>query len=521
MLFNSYEFVFAFLPVALAGIFLLARFVGPGAAQLLLIAASLTFYGVWNIQYLPLLLISIFFNYLIALAMVREPNASRRGAYLAFAAVVNIGLLGYYKYMNFFLHTVGNVTGQHFDTLAIILPLGISFYTFQQLTLLIDISNGSVEKFRLRDFGLFVIFFPHLIAGPIVHHREMMPQFEKATYRFDWSNMAVGSALFAGGLFKKVVLADSIAVPVSALYAQAASGEPMSASLAWGAALGYTLQLYFDFSAYSDMALGLSRMLGIKLPMNFNSPLKATSMIDFWARWHITLTRFLTAYVYTPISVAAIRGRAAKKKKGIAGNRTTVPAFLQIIAVPTLITMFISGLWHGAGDQFIVWGLLHAALLIINHAWRLSRTKFWKDQVSYDRLMRPLGFVMTLTCIAATMIFFRADSVATAFNVVEGMFFLNGAGFAMPELAFEVWQWIIPLLLIAVLAPNLLEIMRNYEPAITMPSESTAGRLNVLGKLADKIRWAPKPVWAAGMAVAAAVSVLALYRVSEFLYWNF
>ena len=545
MLFNSYQFIFAFLPIALVGCWLLARWKGAGAAQLWLIASSFFFYACWNPAYLPLLLGSILFNYMIAVLMVRTDVQKRRQMLLALAVVVNLGLLAYYKYTNYALSTANHLAGTNFRIEDILLPLGISFYTFQQLTLLIDISAGTVHKFRLRDFSLFVVFFPHLIAGPIVHHREMMPQFEKAEYKFKWENFAPGLALFAVGLFKKVVLADGIAEFVSPLYAQAAAGEKLTAFYAWAAAFGYTLQLYFDFSGYSEMALGLALFFGIKLPMNFNSPLRATSMIDFWSRWHITLTRFLTAYVYNPISMALMRRRMKQGKKGIAGAKTTIPAYLQIILVPTVITMFLSGLWHGAGDQFLVWGLLHGAFLAINHAWRLVRPRFWKDNVSYDRVAKPAGWALTLLCVVVTMVFFRASSVESAMNVIGGFFFLNGAvlpvalaeqspalagvlsalniGFAPLPLdgLVKIWMWIVPLLAIAVLSPNVLEIMRKYQPAITMPGETAAGRVDFFGKIARKLSWAPSSAWAVTAAGLAVVSVFSLFRVSEFLYWNF
>ncbi len=290
MLFNSYEFIFAFLPVVLAVCFVCARTLGPGAAQIWLTAASLYFYASWNVQYLPLLLVSILFNYAVARVLVRTASDERRQVLLLSAVAINLALLGYYKYTNYFLDTLNTVAGTHYSFLELALPLGISFYTFQQLTLLVDISQGTIKSFRFRDFLLFVTFFPHLIAGPIVHHREMMPQFERADYRARWDNLAIGLTLFAVGLFKKAVLADGIATQVAPLFTSAAAG-PSTFVFAWAAAIGFVLQMYFDFSGYSEMALGLARMVGIKLPMNFNSPLKATSIIQYWACWHITLTR--------------------------------------------------------------------------------------------------------------------------------------------------------------------------------------------------------------------------------------
>jgi len=274
MIFNSWQFLFAFVPVVLTGTFLLAR-LGAAAAQFWLIAASLFFYGVWNVAYLPLLLGSIVFNYLIAIRMARCVNPRPRTALLCLAVAIDLGLLGYYKYTGFFLENLNGIAGTNYAWRSMILPLGISFYTFQQITLLADISAGQIKDFRFRDFLLFVTFFPHLIAGPIVHHREMMPQFQKADYRLEWENVTVGFVLLVIGLFKKSVLADTIADYITPIFTDAASGKPISLLFAWAAAIGFTLQMYFDFSGYSEMALGLARMVGIKLPMNFNSPLKA------------------------------------------------------------------------------------------------------------------------------------------------------------------------------------------------------------------------------------------------------
>ena len=430
VLFNSYEFILAYLPVTLAVTYLLARLAGPGPAQLWLIAASFYFYASWNLRYLPLLAGSILFNYAMASLMLRLPEERRR-AYMLAAVAVDLGLLAYYKYTNFFVDSINAVGGSHFFVAQILLPLGISFYTFQQITLLVDISGGDVGRVRLRDFGLFVIFFPHLIAGPIVHHREMMPQFERASYRFDWDNMAVGLTLFVVGLFKKAVLADGIATSVVPLFGDAAAGRPVTLVYAWAASLGFALQMYFDFSGYSEMALGLARMLGIKLPMNFNSPLKAASIIEYWACWHMTLTRFLTAYVYNPIAMAIARWRRARGWRQMPGPRGTLGAGVSMIAAPTIGTMFLSGLWHGAGPQFLVFGLLHGAYLTTNHFWRLYRPRFWADAAGHDRVMRLAGLLLTLVAAAVALTYFRADSVRAGNDIVAGMAGLHGV--ALPD----------------------------------------------------------------------------------------
>ena len=546
MLFNSYEFIFVFLPVVLAGCFVLARFAGAQAAQLWLTAASLYFYGSWNLRYLPLLLGSVVFNYGVARLLVRTPDEGRKRALILGAAAVNLALLGYYKYTNYFLGTVNDVVGTRFVVEQILLPLGISFYTFQQLTLLVDIGRGTIERFRFRDFLLFVTFYPHLIAGPIVHHREMMPQFQAADYRMRAENLAVGLTLFAVGLFKKAVLADGIANQVVPLYSIANSGQEMSLLYAWGAAVGFTLQMYFDFSGYSEMALGLGRMVGIKLPMNFNSPLKATSIIQYWSCWHITLTRFLTAYIYNPVAVALTRRRLTAGLKGVRGVRTEPRAFAMLIAVPTVVTMFLSGLWHGAGNQYLVFGLLHAGYLTVNHAWRLWRPKFWANGPGYARVMGPVGLVLTFLSASVALTYFAAASVGSGNAIVSGMVGAHGVvlpsvianrlpgvagvlgslgvGFAPGSITglMSLYAWMGVLLLIALVPPNILQLMLAYQPAVTLPAPyPSEGTLAPFRRLWGGMGWRPGVGWAVAVAAMTMLGILTLNEVTEFLYWQF
>lgn len=546
MLFNSYEFIFVFLPVVLAGCFVLARYAGAQAAQLWLTAASLYFYGSWNLRYLPLLLGSVVFNYGVALLLVRTGDEGRKRALILVAAAVNLALLGYYKYTNYFLGTVNDVAGTRFVVEQILLPLGISFYTFQQLTLLVDIGRGTIERFRFRDFLLFVTFYPHLIAGPIVHHREMMPQFQTADYRMRAENLAVGLTLFAVGLFKKAVLADGIANQVVPLYSMANGGQEMSLLYAWGAAVGFTLQMYFDFSGYSEMALGLARMVGIKLPMNFNSPLKATSIIQYWSCWHITLTRFLTAYIYNPIAVALTRRRLSAGLKGVRGVRTEPRAFGMLIAVPTVVTMFLSGLWHGAGNQYLVFGLLHAGYLTVNHAWRLWRPKFWANGPGYARVMGPVGLVLTFLSATVALTYFAAASVGSGSAIISGMVGAHGVvlpsviasrlpgvagvlsglgvGFAPGSITglMTLYAWMGVLLVIALVPPNILQIMLAYQPAVTLPAAyPSEGTLAPFRRLWSGVGWRPGVGWAVAVAAMTMLGILTLNEVTEFLYWQF
>jgi alginate O-acetyltransferase complex protein AlgI len=539
VVFNSYQFLFGFLPVVLTGTFLLAR-IGPGAAQCWLIAASLAFYAAWNAAYVPLLLGSILFNYGIAVRMAKVDNPTTRAWLLGCAVAVDLGLLGYYKYTGYFLDTLNAATGTDYTWRSLMLPLGISFYTFQQLTLLADISSGRIKDFRFRDFLLFVTFFPHLIAGPIVHHREMMPQFRQADYRLSWENLAIGCVLLAVGLCKKVILADGIAGFVTPIFTDAAAGIPISFLSAWAGAVGFTLQMYFDFSGYSEMALGLARMVGIKLPMNFNSPLKALSVVDYWSRWHITLTRFLTAVIYNPIAMRLARRRAAAGKSG-----TTWGAFCGVIALPTLITMLLSGVWHGAGNQFLLFGLLHGVALVINHAWRLARPRFWPDTAHYQRTTRPLAWLLTFLLVTVALTWFHATSVASGGNIVLGMAGVHGlvlpggiagglpglagglsrlgVGFAADDMGglAMLYGWIVVLLATALVPPNTLEMLRAWQPAVTMPGITPVGRLDRWRHLASRLQFSLSPPWAVATAVVLTLGVLGVNRVSEFLYWRF
>lgn len=539
VVFNSYQFLFGFLPVVLIGTFLLAR-IAARAAQYWLIAASLAFYAAWNPAYLPLLLGSILFNYVVAVCMAQTESATTRQWLLGCTVAVDLGLLGFYKYTGYFLQTWNAAAGTDYTWRSLILPLGISFYTFQQLTLLADVSAGRIKDLRFRDFLLFVTFFPHLIAGPIVHHREMMPQFQRADYRLNWENLAIGGVLLSVGLCKKVILADGIAGFVAPIFAGAAADSPVSLLFAWAGAVGFTLQMYFDFSGYSEMALGLARMVGIRLPMNFNSPLKALSVVDFWARWHITLTRFLTSGIYNPIAIRLARRRAAAGKPG-----HTLGAFCGVIALPTLVTMLLSGLWHGAGNQFLLFGLLHGIALISNHGWRLVRPRFWPDTAHYQRTTRPVAWLLTFLLVTVALTWFHAASVAAGGNIVLGLAGLHGLvlpdgiaslfpglaavlsrlgiGFAADGMGAlgMLYGWIAVLLAIALVPPNTLEMLRAWQPAVTMPAATSLGRLDLWRGLAMRWQLALTPVWAVATAAILTLGLLGVNRISEFLYWQF
>src|SRR5271166_3224038 len=438
MLFNSHEFLFVFLPVTLLGFYLLGP-VSRQAAILWLILTSLLFYGWWRPLNILIIGPSIIVNYFLASFLLRlsqrgdQPGLSR--AVLIAGILFNVAFLGFFKYADFVYGAINDVFGANLILLHIILPLGISFITFQKIAFLIDVQAGRVKAFTFREYCTFVLFFPQLIAGPIVHYREMMPQFAAATCRFDKENFAVALTLLFFGLFKKVVLADNIAPLVTPIYEHSAAAGNTPFLLAWMAAVGFTLQLYFDFSGYTDMALGLARFFGIRLPPNFNSPLRASNIIDFWLRWNMTLTRFLTAYIYNPLVLWLTRRRLAKGQPGFGGRNTTVGAFVSLLMFPTVITMFVSGLWHGAGYGFIVWGLLHGFYLTINHGWRVVAVRLWPDRSSYDRVMKPAGWVLTFVSVTTAMVFFRAPTIMSAIDLVKGVIGLNGI--ALPQALFD------------------------------------------------------------------------------------
>ena len=543
MLFNSYEFILVFLPLTLAGFSLLGRH-SRTLALSWIVLASLVFYAWWRPINALIIAPSVLVNYLLARWLLRlgadKTRAGLARLVLLLGIAFNIAFLGYFKYINFLSTAANDLVGTNFVLTQVVLPLGISFITFQKIAFLIDVHGGRIPSFTLRDYGLFVLFFPQLIAGPIVHYREMMPQFQQASCRPDRQDLAVGLSLFVFGLFKKVVLADGVADHVSPIYDQAAAGMQVALFQAWIAAIGFTLQIYFDFSGYSDMALGLARFFGIKLPANFDSPLQATSIVDFWSRWHMTLTRFLTAYLYNPLVLWLTRRRMARRLPGVGGRTPSVGAYFQLVAGPTLLTMLVSGLWHGAGYLFILWGLLHGVYLSINHAWRLLRPRIWLDKEAYERRMRPVGFVITFLSVAVAMVVFRASNIAAAKSVLQGMTGQHGITLpqqlqsrldplkgvlqqvvsSTPDLSTQALAmavaWLAVLLLIALLLPNTLQIMARFEPAIGL--QHRPGRTLALARALD---WAPTLPWAVTMAAMAAAAVMRIGGKSEFLYWQF
>lgn len=433
MLFHAPEFISWFLPGVVLVFFVLGVLKAIRLAMLWLILASFFFYGWWRVDYVPLLLASIIANY----ALGQKLAADRNWVVLALGVTGNLSLLGYFKYTGFILSNINEAFGSDFVSLSVLLPLGISFWTFQQIAFLIDAYDGEVGENDFLSYCLFVSFFPQLIAGPIVHHKEILPQFRrKDTFIPKINYIIFGFTVFTLGLFKKVVIADGIALYADRAFDAAAGGRLLTIAEAWAGAIFFTLEVYFDFSGYADMAMGIGLIFGIVLPLNFDSPFKATSIIEFWSRWHMTLTRFLTAYIYNPLALNLARRRIMSGKAIFKLNSPKPGPFLVLLAIPTITTMFLAGIWHGAGWQFIIFGVLHGAFLTINHAWRAAR--HYIGLSAGGRLALP-STVLTLLCVIFAMVFFRSESVPHAVNIVGSMVGVNG--FVLPDNFRSIFGW--------------------------------------------------------------------------------
>lgn len=489
MLFNSYEYLFLFLPVMVAICLMLSRMGQNSLAMTCLVAGSLCFYAWWDYRYLPLLLVSIGANYLTAQALFSSTTRHQSSLLLAVGILFNLGLLGYYKYAGFFLDNVG--FDGSFSVASLVLPLGISFFTFQQIAYLVDVRRGEAEHCSLRDYVLFVSFFPQLISGPIVHHREMMPQF-RSEHVFDVNATRFACAftyLFIG-LFKKVCIADQFATYATPLFESAENGLQLTVLQAWTAALAYTFQIYFDFSGYVDMAMGAALMFGIRLPLNFDSPYQATNIIDFWRRWHMTLSRFLRDYLYVPLG----------------GNRKgSARRYLNL-----MITMLLGGLWHGAGWTFVVWGALHGGYLMINHAWRslIGRVPRLRNALHRSRggatVLCWLSWSITFLAVVVGWVFFRAESLDSATAISLAMFGLAAWG-QWPEANFLLLA--LCCLAVVIAAPNSHRIVDQVAQGF---DTSAQWRL---------FKGPAIPAMLLGLVTITAI--LGLTRRSEFLYFQF
>ena len=501
MLFNSYPFILLFLPVTLLGYVLIGKKLGRGAGFGWLVAASLFFYGWWSWFNLALLLGSLFFNYAAGTWLGRLEKRRPARLVLGVALAFNLGFLAYFKYANFFIENVNAALKLHWAFTEVALPLGISFYTFQKIAYLVDSYQGKTRGYGFRDFCLFVSFFPQLIAGPIVHHSEIMPQFRQQNLeRNHWDDWSVGLTLFVFGLSKKVLIADRLATFASPVFKVAASGAQCGLTEAWLGALAYTLQLYFDFSGYTDMAIGLARLFGIRLPMNFNSPYQALDIADFWRRWHMTLSRFLRDYLYIPLG--GNRHGAARKY------------------VNLFVTMLIGGIWHGAGWTFVIWGALHGTYLLVYHLWNDRRVGRAEAKVSWPVRVAAQG--ATFLAVVLAWIFFRADSVATAVNLLSSMVGAHGWTSNWARLSASTgWAWVGVGLLVVWVLPNTHQILARFEPCLEYMKAAGTSAFAPRLPGAARWQWAPRPLWACCVAVLAVASIIGLAKVTEFIYWQF
>ena len=509
MLFNSSIFILAFLPVT-AALFFAAGRVSPNAAATLLGLASLVFYGAWNLNFIPLLLGSIGVNF--ALSQILGDTARRpatRRAVFVLAIAANLVLLGYFKYANFFLN---NLPGSPLSLGAIMLPLGISFYTFTQIAFLADTYKNQAQEKNFAHYLLFVTYFPHLIAGPILHHAEMMPQFRRrAIYRPDWESIAIGVSVFTFGLAKKVLIADGISPLAQVVFTSADFGQRIEFLRAWGGAMAYAMQIYFDFSGYCDMAIGISIIFGVRLPLNFNSPYKARNIIDFWRRWHMTLSRFLRDYLYIPLG----------------GSRRSRPRrYFNLI-----VTMLLGGLWHGAAWTYVAWGGLHGFYLVVNHAWDYLCKRIAPNARPAGPILRALSVAITFAAVVAAWVLFRATSFASALRILSGMAGLNGidlpaktgplkavaAKLGMspvsqtPYVSNTAILGLMLLLTICWFTPNVYQIMGARNPSLNAVQP------------AAKWTWRPSLGWAIGLGALGAIAFTGMLSgpPSEFLYFQF
>lgn len=516
MLFNSVEFLFIFLPLTLLSYFLLIRYVSLEWGLGALVVASFVFYGYWNPSYLVLIIGSIIVNFYLG-QYLSQPRRGRKAG-LIIGITVNLAFLGYYKYLGFFTVNLNALLGTDWNVVNVVLPLAISFFTFQQLSFLVDAYQGKTKDYNFLHYCLFVTFFPQLIAGPIVHHKEMLPQFDQRKNLHQLSyNMMVGLSIFAVGLFKKTVLADQLSHYVSPVFDRPDEMASLDFVRAWSSTLAYTFQLYFDFSGYSDMAIGIARMFGIILPINFFSPYKSLNIIDFWRRWHITLSRFLRDYLYF-----ALGGNQKGK------IRRYVNLFL---------TMLLGGLWHGASWNFVIWGGLHGSYLMMNHGWRAVMKPF---NLGHSFVYKACAGLLTFLAVVLAWVYFRAPTLESANHIVAAMLGMQGIGLpsgilnrlgslsatlsqwgvtALPGGGLQLVTnvlWLVAAAIIAFIMPNTAQLFQRFEPVLYEEGARFASLRPILS-----LQWRASAAWALGCAVLLTLSLLTLGQVSEFLYFQF
>ena len=425
MIFNSYNFILIFLPIAFIGFFSLSK-IKKSYGVTWLGFISIFFYSYWSLYSLPILLISILLNFNIG-KKIYTTSIKNKFNLLLVGIFLNLSLLSYFKYTNFFIDNINYVFSYYkipvIGNLNIMLPIGISFFTFTQMAYLIDTYYDKSRYYSFKNYLLFVTYFPHLVAGPIIHHKQVMPQFKNnTTFKPDNKKITVGLIIFIVGLSKKVIIADTIGLYVDKFYNNIGSNINPDFILSWVFSLSYTMQLYFDFSGYSDMAIGLSLLFGIFLPFNFNSPLQSLSIIDFWQRWHMSLTRFINQYLFNPLSLRMIRFST--------GKNILIESFFSLI-LPILITFFLLGIWHGANWTFAIFGMMHAVLVIINHLWR---NRSFCTNINKNILTTKIYWLLTFLSVLFAFVIFRSENVNTGIILYKGMLGLNGMEITLPSI---------------------------------------------------------------------------------------
>ena len=506
MVFNSFEFLLVFLPLCYLGFLLVHAVAGWRGVYPYLALASLVFYAQWSIGLAAILLGSVLCNFAAANLIIARRAAGQPTRLLLGAAVTaNLLALGYLKYANFLIDVVNTVAGPELSHLALLMPIGVSFYTFIQIGYLVEAHNGQAVRPSFGRYALFATFFPYVTAGPLVLQREMAEQMkDRDEPAFCGWRMSVGLTLFGMGLFKKVVLADTIAPYADAAFNGVAAGAVIGPVDAWAGALCYTLQLYFDFSGYSDMAIGLGYLFGLKLPLNFDSPLKATSITDFWRRWHMTMTRFFNSYLYTPLAMKMTR-KAVTRRFG-RGQR-----YLATIAYPVTYTFVIAGIWHGAGWNFVVYGLIHGVALAVNRGWR----EFGLPQVG-----PAAGWLLTMATVVSALVVFRAPDLASAAAMLGSMWGVGTlAGWApavTPVVPHIAWAGALIVVLgtIVLAFPNTQEILRGHWVSSDPQTEARRSWLPLL-------QWNPNLAWGAVAAATLVIGVTSVGADSGFLYYRF
>ncbi len=512
MAFNSYGYLLLFLPLAVLCHWVAVAAFGVRGRALVLIAATLGFYTLAAAWALPVLLGSVAGNYLLSRAIVRTEGVARH-RWLTFGVVANVAALVGIKYGGFFAGNLPTIVGGNAFLVTIALPLGISFFTFQQVAFLVDTARERTGTVRPLSYAASILFFPTIVSGPITYVREFAPQLDAPTDRSRVpADLLIGLVLLTIGLFKKVVIADTLALWVDPLFASAAQGQAVTAGVAWTMTLGYLVQLYFDFSGYSDMAIGVGRMMGVRLPANFHSPLRVTSIIEWWRRWHMSLGRFVGDYIFQPLALPLTRF-AATRRMGRWGMQACG------VLLPTFVSMFVIGAWHGGNWTFIVFGLLHASYMVVAESWRFARRKRRKGRPT-RWWHGVLGNQLTLLAVLIALVPFRAADMTTALHLWQAMAGGGPDASQLPLLPAAGWSALAALIVLALaicsLLPNSMQLLDRFEPVLDWHRWRSVS----LPRIA--FTWAPTAVWAVVMGMMLFVALALIARGSgSFVYFGY